>query len=178
MGNFRNYGHRPRAAQVIDRSLQEKEPGLYGGTLRLPEPGTYDVIFLLDSPSIVHCFNLTAEKNPLIKYTGPPLKVEYLVKERTVSVGDTVKLRFKLTDPESGEVRADLKDVRVLSYHASGRHRTVVPAVHVEGGVYEAPLNVPTPGGYSVFVSCPSLKVNYNDLIYLTLRGVPGKGAK
>lgn len=169
MGNFRNYGHRPRAAQVIDRSMKEKAPGLYSSTVRLPEPGTYDVIFILDSPTIVHCFNLTAEKNPLLKYTGPALKIEYLVDQRKVSVGEEVSIRFKLTDPESGNPRTDLKDVQVLYYNVSGQHRRVVPARHTEEGVYEAALTLPARGGYSVFVSCPSLKVNYNDLMYLTL---------
>ena len=177
MGNFRNYGHRPRAPQVIDRSMKEYEPGVYGSTVRLPEEGTYDVIFLMDSPTLVHCFNLTAERNPTAEYTGPPLKIEYLIEQRRVTAGDTVNLRFKLTDPESGEPRIGLPDVQVLYYNVDGRHRRVLPARHTEDGIYEATLTLPAKGGYSVFVSCPSLKVSPNDLMYLTLLAVPKKGS-
>ncbi len=87
-------------------------------------------------------------------------------------MGEEVSIRFKLTDPESGNPRTDLKDVQVLYYNVSGQHRRVIPARHTEEGVYEAALTLPARGGYSVFVSCPSLKVNYNDLMYLTLMAV------
>ncbi len=66
----------------------------------------------------------------------------------------------------------------MLYYNISGQHRTVVPARHTEEGVYEATLKLPSRGGYSVFVSCPSLEVKYNDLIYLTLMAVQKKPAR
>jgi YVTN family beta-propeller protein len=178
MGNFRNYGHRPRAVQVVDRSMQEREPGTYGATIRVPEAGTYDVAFLFESPSILNCFKFTARKNPELKRTGPSLDVEYLIEERTVRVGETVKLRFKLTDSASGKPQPDLKGVSVLHVMAPGTAKVNIPARHVGEGVYEAPLPVPRTGSYFVYVGCASKNVKHTDLPFLTLVASPEKAPK
>lgn len=177
-GNFRNYGHRPRAVQVVDRSMQEKEPGVYGATVRIPEAGTYDVAFLLESPSILHCFEVSARPNPLLARKGPALAIEYLMQNRRVPANEKVTLRFKLTDPDSGIAAADLKDVRIRYFLAPGQYRTEVPARPVGGGIYEAELRMRRAGAYYVYVACPPKKVKFNDLPYMTLMAASGKGKK
>lgn len=177
-GNFRSYGgHRPMAVGVVDRSLREKEAGVYASKLQIPAAGTYDVAFLLDTPRILHCFSVTARPNPLLKGEGKSLEVEYLVKERNVQIGETVRLRFRLTDPETDQPRTALKDVRVLYYLAPGMRRTEVAAQEVGEGIYEAALSLPRSGAYYVYVASPSANVRYGDLSYLTLRGVQEKVA-
>ena len=37
MGAFRNYGHEARAIEIVDRSLGEREPGVYTGRVKLPD---------------------------------------------------------------------------------------------------------------------------------------------
>ncbi len=176
MGNFRNYGHLPRAVTVADRAMREKAPGVYTGSVRIPEAGTYDVAFLLDTPRILHCFSAAVKPNPMLKRTGPPLEIKYLIKDRRARVGETV-LRFRLTDPESHEPRTALGDVRVLYYRAPGYGRTEVPAREVGDGIYEATVSLPHAGAYFVYVASPSVKVRYGDLPYLTLRAVKAKAA-
>jgi YVTN family beta-propeller protein len=178
MGNFRNYGHRPRAVQVVDRSMQEKEPGVYSSTVRIPEPGTYDVAFLLDSPSILHCFEVTARPNPLLGPKGPALAIEYLMQNRLVPANEKVKFRFKLTDPHSGIAAADLKGVRIRYFLAPGQYRTEVPARHIADGIYEAELRMRRAGAYYVYVAYPPKKVLFNDLPYMTLMASSGKRKK
>lgn len=175
IGNFRNYGHRPRAVQVVDRSMQEREPGTYSSTFRVPEAGTYDVAFLLESPSILNCFKFTARKNPQLKRTGPSLDVEYLIENRSVKVGETVKLRFRLMDPASRNPQLDLEGVSVLHVMAPGTVKVNIPAIHVGEGVYEASLPVPRSGAYFVYVGCASKNVKPTDLPYLTLVASPEK---
>ncbi|MBI2876159.1 MAG: cytochrome D1 [Candidatus Tectomicrobia bacterium] len=178
MGNFRNYGgHSPRAVGVVDRALKEKEPGVYAARLQIPSAGTYDVAFLLDSPRILHCFSLVARPNPLLKGKEKPLQVEYLIQDRKVPVGETVRLRFKLIDPATEQPRADLEDVRILYYLAPGKRRTEVPAQRVAGGIYEAVLSLSRSGAYYIYVASLSARVRYGDLPYLTLRAVPEKTA-
>lgn len=58
MGRFSNYSREPRAVLVVDRSLKERSPGVYETTAKLRRPGVYDVAFFLDSPRIVHCFEV------------------------------------------------------------------------------------------------------------------------
>ena len=61
MGHFANYGHEPRSVLVVDRSLRERAGGVYETIARLPHPGVYDVVFFLDAPRVVQCFELVAE---------------------------------------------------------------------------------------------------------------------
>lgn len=176
MGTFRNYGHIPAAVEVADRSLKEIEPGVFATKIRIPAAGAYEVSFLLTSPSIVHCFQMTAKANPSIQQKLPPLEVEYLIKDRRVKVGETLPLQFRLVDPKTGGPIAGLKDVRVMYYLAPGKLRNEVPVQEVAEGVYEASLSIPESGAYYVYVSSPSMKVSYADLTYLTLQGVKDQG--
>lgn len=172
MGNFRNYGRLPRAVEVANRTLREEEPGKYAGKVRLPAAGTYDVAFLLDSPRILHCFQVTAKPNPKLGREGPALAVKYLQEERKVAAGATVRFKFRLKDPETDQPREGLTDVGVLYYLAPGRMRTEVRAKEVESGVYEAELPLPTSGAYFIYVGSPSAKVRYSDLPYFTMQAV------
>lgn len=178
MGNFRNYGHLPRAVQVVDRSMQELEPGIYSSTVRIPESGTYEVAFLLDSPSILHCFEIAARPNPLLEIQGPPLTVDFLGPRGRVELGE-VPVRLRLADRKTGKARTDLTDVSLSYFAAPGGRRVTVPARHVGDGVYEAAVDVTSAGAWYVYVSCPSEKIEPADLPFMTLMagvGRPGRG--
>jgi YVTN family beta-propeller protein len=177
MGNFRNYGHRPLAVGVVDRALREKAPGVYSANVQLPEAGTYEVAFMMESPQILHCFGLVARPNPLMQDDAARLAVEYLVEDRRVPAGKELALRFRLTDPRNGQLRSGLKDVRVLSYRAPAFDRKVVWASDLGDGIYEARFPIRRPGAYYVFVSSESAGATYDDLLYLTVMGVHGKAA-
>jgi YVTN family beta-propeller protein len=165
MGNFRNYGHRPRAVNVVVRALRETAPGLYTAPLTVPEAGTYEIAFLLDTPRILHCFSFVANPNPAIARTGPALGVEFLLKERRVPAGEPVRFRFRLTDRYTGAPKSGLANVRILHFWGPGMFRTVEPTREVEEGVYEATLRFRRPGAYYVHVLAPPEK----NLPYLTL---------
>ena len=169
MATFRNYGHRPAALTVVNRSLREKEPGVYKTTVQLPAAGTYDVGFLLDAPRLAQCFSAEVQASPKPARTGPPIKVEYLVKDRRIPVGESVKFAFKLTDADTGKPRAGLGDVRVLYYMAPGRIRHEATAREVGDGVYEATLSIREAGGYYVYLAVPSEKIRFGDLTYLSV---------
>ncbi len=178
MGAFRNYGHEARAIEIVDRSLQEQEPGVYTGRVRIPVPGTYDVAFLMDTPRFLHCFSAAVEPNPEAKTTTAPMAVEYQIPDRMVPVGAATKIKFKLTDPATGKPVGDIPDVTVLYYRSDGRGRTVVPAKALGKGLYEAPVRVDTAATYYVFVGSRSKDVNYSDLPFASLMGVPAKTGK
>lgn len=167
-GNFRNYGHMPVAVQVVDRSMQEIEAGVYASTVRLPESGIYEVAFLLDSPSILHCFRLAARPNPLLEVPGPALVVDFLNQDRMLEVGESVAMRFKLSDRKTGQARTDLEDVSVYYFVAPGGRRTQVPARHRGDGVYEAAFTLGSSGAYYAYIACPSENVRPADLPFTT----------
>ena len=170
MGNFQNYRREPLAVAIVDRSLQETAPGVYSTTVKLPASGKYDVAFLTDSPRIAHCFETTADTNPMLKEDRPvALRVDYSTKDRELPVGQNVSLRFKLTDTKTNKAKDDLKDVQVLTFVASGTWQRRDIAKSLGDGNYEINLNVPETGVYMVFVESTSMGVRYKDLPYLTL---------
>lgn len=169
MANYKVRGATSRAVTVIDRSLQETEPGVYVSKVKLPAPGRYDVAFLLETPPILHCFSVEAADNPALKGKLGRLGIEYLIPERTVKAGAAVPVRFRLVDPATGTPRTGLAGVRVLSFRVPGKDRREVPAREVGGGVYEAMLSMTRPGGYNIYVAVPSEKIGYRDLPYFTM---------
>ena len=171
-GNFRNYGHAPRAVSVVDRTLREREPGVYSAKVKIPVAGKYDVALLLESPRMLHCFEVTAKPNPLMERQFDPLAVEFLLEDRHVKVGERAPFRFRLTDPATEKPRGDLKDVNVLYYAASGRGRTVAPAKPVGDGIYEVELSIKLAEAYYVWVGSESAEAPFQKLPYFSVRGV------
>ncbi|HZH12880.1 MAG TPA: cytochrome D1 domain-containing protein [Archangium sp.] len=169
MGSFGNYGHNARAVSVVDRSLQEIEPGVYSARIRIPAAGRYDLAFLMDSPRFLHCFSLEAKENPAMKQARSALELEYLDFPARLTEGEVPRLRFKLSEPGTHEPVAGLGDVTVLTYAAPGRLRAEVTAREVEDGVYEARPTLASAGAYYLYVSVPSKKVDYGGLPYRTL---------
>jgi YVTN family beta-propeller protein len=174
MGTFNNYRREPKAALIVDRSLREKEPGEYSAMVKLPRSGKYDVAFLLDSPRVVHCFSAEAKLNPELEKKRPRaiLRVESLLADKQMKVGENLRLRFKLTDPATKEPKPDLKDVRVLTFLAPGIWQKRQWAQSVGAGVYEFEIMAPQAGVYYVFFECPSLKVTYAQLPHLVLQAL------
>jgi YVTN family beta-propeller protein len=127
MGSFRNYSRQPRAVLVVDRSLKERTPGSYETVARLPGPGRYQVAFFLDAPRAVHCFPLTVVADPAAEARRAeqrPGKVESLVDtSRAVRAGEKVVLRFRLSDPRTGQPKDGAAGEGDTDEH--GRARTV-----------------------------------------------------
>ncbi len=170
MGDFQNYRREPLAALVVDRSLREIKPGIYSTTIKLPASGHYDVAFLNDSPRVSHCFDLSADANPLLKeQKSVALRIEHQLKEMTMPVGKDFTFRFKLTDTTTGTPKSDLKDVRVLTFQSAGGWQRRDLATSVGDGMYEIKINVPESGVYMVFFESASMGVKYKDLPYLML---------
>ena len=173
MGNFQNYRREPLAVAIVDRSLRETAAGVYSTMVKLPASGNYDVAFLADSPRIAHCFNASAEPNPLLKEEATvALRLEHEIKEREVRVGQKFSLRFKLIDTNTGKPKDDLRDVRVLTFLAPGTWQRRDIAKPLGHGEYAIDLTVPQSGVYMVFVESASMHVRYQDLPHLMLQAI------
>jgi hypothetical protein len=177
MGAFRNYGHAPRAVQIANRSLKEIEPGLYSATIRLPAAGRFEVAFMNEAPQFLHCFTMEVEPNPDLERNFKPVEVEYLTEGSRIGAGEPLTLRFRLIDPKTGDVHADVPDARVKYFRAPRFDLAEQAATHVGDGIYEAELPIRRSGGYYFFVAAPSLDAHYNDLAFLTLMAVDDPGA-
>lgn len=171
MGSFQNYRRAPRAVLVLDNGLRETSPGVYTTVVKLPAQGHYDLAFLLDSPRLVSCFDLTVKGNPeLPNQKVLPIKVEPILTDKALRVGENYHLRFKVIDAISNKPRSDLKDMGVLVFLAPGiwQHRDW--AKSLGDGVYELSFVPPQAGVYYVFFQAPSLGVQFNQVPTLHLR--------
>jgi hypothetical protein len=174
MGNFQNYRREPKAVFVIDRSLRETSPGVYSVNIKPTSSGTYDIPFLLNSPRVYHCFEMTVKHNPALAARQKALafKVEPLLKSAKIKLGETTRMQFRLTDPQTKEPKVDIKDVGVLTVQASGTWHKRQWARPLGGGIYEMEINAPEAGVYYVFWECPSLKMKYNQTRYVILEAM------
>jgi YVTN family beta-propeller protein len=170
MGHFQNYGKQPRAVLVVDRSLREVRPGVYETITKMGRPGTYELALFVSSPQIRHCFPVQVAENPALRAARkPPLGIEILTDHRNIKTGEETVLRFRATDPETGQPKKGLKDVHVLTFLAPGTWQQRHWAEEVGEGVYEVRFQAPDPGIYYVFVEVASARLPFQKSPFLVL---------
>jgi YVTN family beta-propeller protein len=172
MGAFQNYRRDPKALLIIDNGLTETTSGVYTTTIRLPAAGHYDVAFLLDSPRLVNCFDLTVAENPALPKTARVLKIEPISNILNALAGESYKLRFKVTDAESNSAKANLTDVGVLVFLAPGVWQQRDLAKSLGDGIYEINFVPPQTGVYYVYFQCPSLDLKFNQTAPLIIQAI------
>jgi DNA-binding beta-propeller fold protein YncE len=181
VGSFQNYSRQPRAVLVVDRSLRERAPGVYEAEARLPPPGRYQVAFFLDAPRAVHCFPLTVTLDPAQeeeRARRAPARVESLVDAgRALRAGETVHLRFRISDPRTKAPKDGLQDVVMMIYQAAASAEWRQAAKPAGDGVYEMEFTPPAAGTYHVAVECPSQNLPFHLSPPVILRVTEGKAA-
>lgn len=175
MGGFRNYERQPRAVLVVDRSLKERaRSGVYETAAKLRRPGHYQLAFFLDTPRIVQCFPAVVQPDPVreaARRAALPVRVEPLIARTTISVGETIPLRFRLTDPHTGALESGFEDVNVLTYNTSNWNQRQW-AREVEEGIYEVSFTPPGKGSFLVAVSTPRGRLRYTQAPQLVIQVV------
>ena len=112
---------------------------------------------------------MEARINPALPPDFKPVAIEYLNDKTTLTAGETMKLRFRLSDPGTGEVLAEARGVRVKYFRVPRYGLTETLATSVGDGIYEAEVVLNRAGAYFIYVAAPSLNAQYNDLSYLTV---------
>ncbi len=171
-GSFRTYGRVPRAVSIVNRQLRETTPGTYTAKIKVPASGRYDLVFLLNSPRIVQCFDFEAAVNPIMTKlkANRPIEIEFIDKQRELTVDSPYKLRFRLKDATSGQPVAGVKDiVGLASLAPSGSWRQSYAATPQADETYEIDFKAPRKGIYTFYFSIPSLQVKVNQLRPLDL---------
>ena len=164
MGNFTAAKRSPKAALVIDRSLRESEPGVFTIRTKVPAAGKYDVAFFLNSPRVVHCFDLTVKPNrdAPARVANREIAIEPILEKKPIHAGDELEVRFRLSDAETHELHRDVRDVRALAFLAPGMWQKRVAVEPAEDGTYRVKLPVPEAGVYYVFLESDSLRLKIN----------------
>ena len=160
-GGLTTYGFEPKAVLVAGKDLRETEPGVYAATIKLADRGDYDFIFLLDTPRVVHCFDVPVEANPEIRKGQVAIDIAPVVDRRQLLVGENT-LQFRLTDLYTRAPQADLKDVGFI-LTATGGWRQRGLARSLGDGLYELKVTVPKAGVYYLAFEIPSQGLRLND---------------
>jgi len=182
MGHFANYGHEPRAVMAVDRGLEEAPGGLYQSTGRVPKAGIYDVVFFLDSPRVIHCFEMEVKA---ADGEAPGLRpvmvrsVELNGTEKGLVAGGPARVRFQVLDARTQQPIANLNDLRVLVFLQPGVWQTRRLAAEAAPGVYALQFTPPSSGVYQAYFDCPSLGLKFNSPHVLTFvaSAAPGQPA-
>lgn len=171
-GNFRTYGRVPRAVKIVNRQLRETSPGIYTSRIKVPASGRYDLVFLLNSPRIVQCFDFEAAVNPVMTKlkTNRPVEIEYMDKQRELTADSPYKLRFRLKDADSGQPVSGVKDISGLITLSPGSSwRQNYTATPQADDTYEIEFKAPRKGIYTLYFSIPSMQVKVNQIRPLDL---------
>jgi len=173
MGSFQNYGHEPRAVIVVDKSLQEREPGVYSTYVKLTRSGAFNVPLFLDSPRIIHCFDLTVAADPANPERHQRRLAVERIDETDLAVDEPFRLRFAVKDVADGKPLKGLDGVEVLTFFSSGRDQRRQWARETGDGIYEIAFTPRRSGSYLAFFRFTSLGVDYQDGGHLVLRTAP-----
>jgi YVTN family beta-propeller protein len=161
MGSFSNYKRVPRAVMVVRRDLRETEPGVYQTTAKLGRPGSYDLVFRLNQPSLYHCFPFEVAPASGAAARQPP-RVMPALPFAAVPAGQSASLDFVVTDPATGKAVVDLTDLTVLVMTPAWQTRQV--ATPLGDGRYEVNVVVPEPGTYAVAVRSKAAGIDYQPM--------------
>ncbi len=178
MGSFSNYSRKPRAVQVVDKSLKQQSPGVFQTTIKMPRPGQYRIAFLLDSPRVVQCFDPieVAPNTALADANQPSIRVVF-PQTRQAQFGKPFRVQFEVRDRISDAPVEGLQDIRIMAVKQPGSWQTSEHAESVGRGVYEAQFTPPEAGVYHIYFECLSHKLALTKSGYLFLDVVGAQGA-
>lgn len=174
LGGFQGHTLQPRAVQVVDRSLREPSPGVYTGSIRIPQGKDFVVAFQLSEPKLTHCFEFSARaaEQSLNDPAARP-EIEVLTADGPLTAGSPTAYRFRLVTTD-GRPIPGLTDLSALAVGTATGWKERFPAAQVGDGVYEIVLRLPDPGYYQLFFAAPSFGLGYADLPSRSVRVVAG----
>jgi YVTN family beta-propeller protein len=166
MGQFSNYGRSPRALLAVDRSLKERrKPGIYETVAKLPEAGVYDVVYYMDSPRILHCFQMqvgSIEGNDKPR-NKTAFKIQNLSSKKTLHLGQKADLKFRLlTDMDEPVNIKKSEKVEVVISATSGLWRDRMTVSLTSTGEISLQFIPPLRGFYQINFMAPGLGLILN----------------
>jgi len=172
-GRVDTYPFEPKATLMVNRALRETAPGVYQTVVKAPAAGEWDIVFLLDHPRVVNCFDFTVSPNPK-RQTDRPLRIaiEPLTGDDHLPVAEPTAVRFKLIDQNSGRPQMGLEDLWVWVFSSRGWSTQVVDEP-LDDGVYQIHLTLPVKGTYQMIIASRTLKTRFEDTYPAVLHAVP-----
>jgi hypothetical protein len=176
-GNFSNYKREPRAVLTVDRSLRETSRGVYETTARLPRAGLHEVLFLLNSPRMMHRFEVTVREGAKTKSdaVAPEVNVTLRSVHPRPVPGREARIEFQFEGRRDKAPRSGLTDVDVLCF-LPGNWQNRRRASEREPGVYAIEFTPPHAGTYYFYLTSQSLGLTGTKTRAVTLDVVEPNG--
>lgn len=165
-----NRGHTSRAVRVVDRTLQEVEPGVYQGRVRVPSAGELDLAMVLAQPDMTQCFSFQVAADPELALRRMSPRVEYLLENGVVRGEPSQPVRLRLWRGDSQEPWSGVEDLRLRYFLAPASRSREQPVRELGDGLYEATLSLEQPGAYYLHLASESLGLTWGDLPYASVR--------
>jgi DNA-binding beta-propeller fold protein YncE len=161
--SFKTYTATPRSVLVHERGLKEVSAGAYRASTTLPGPGTYDVVFAIDSPRVINCFQAVIKGKP--SSTGLVQKPLFVNKFANDAFAENVPttLRFALKDAITKKPIRGVSDIRVLTYLEDGRYQMRGQAQAMKKGDYRVNFTFPVTGKFPIMIESGELGLRYGD---------------
>jgi YVTN family beta-propeller protein len=179
MGTFKTYSAEPLAVLVVDRSLRERSvAGTFETALKLPGPKSYDLIFFLDTPRVICAFPVDVGPNPELvrRRNEGKIDVAHVGDGGSLAVGKATRIRFRLTDRNSGTVKAGLDDVMIQTLLVPTNYERYW-AKEFEPGVYGIDLSPDEAGVYYISVASASAGLTHDNPNILIRQASPAAAA-
>lgn len=160
-GGLTTYDYRPRAVMVLGKAMRETAAGRYEATVRIDEPGAYDLLVMVPSPRTITClpFEVTGERGQL---AGRPPRLRFVLADGEAPPAPGLRtVRFRVLDAATGTPRNGLPDVELVAATTDGWSRRA-RARPVDGGVYEVTLELPAAPAVLLSAAVPSLRVGFH----------------
>lgn len=171
-GILSNYRFEPKALLTVGKNIRETATGVFTTTVSAPPAGEYDLLFLLEDPRIIHCFDFDVAPDPVIEASrSRKIAVAPLGERWELPVGEEFTVAFQLREVETEQLKIGLKDV-VLQIYTTRGWQDRVRATPVEEGAYEVKLTVPYAGVYYISVASSSLGIRLQDVRPVMIRAV------
>lgn len=160
VGSFSNYRRQARALRVLDDSLNEREPGQYQATVRVPRGGNYDVIVRNLRPAITACFTTNVAVATDAKTLVAPAPVPQLISVRTLA-GNVLAVEFSLQLAK--QTVTNIQDMVVLAVQRGGQWQGRSLARVTNSGVYQATFTGMPNAEIELLVEAPSQQVWFTE---------------
>ena len=178
MGEFSNYGHEPRAVLIVDRGLEEGPPGVFQTTGRVPRGGVYDVVFFLDSPRVVDCFEFRADPGAGESSGPTPVMLRPVDQAGPFPAGETARIHFQAVNAKTGEPVVKVGDMTALIYLYPGVWQTRRQVTETSPGIYEFTVTPPSAGIYYAHFESQSLGLRFNSPQALMFKAIENGSGK
>jgi YVTN family beta-propeller protein len=165
--SFDDLGHQPVAVAIADHSLRQTVRGTYSAVARLPHAGVYDLVVLLDSPRVAHCFVLNAHAGS----DGLPgaLTLEPVKLPHVVPAGVPLVLAFRVAGSSKQKAADEPAGMTALAILAPGSWFERVPMTQAQDGTWRLQFTPPRAGVYLLTFEAPALDLDVSTSPHFTV---------